>query len=69
MGKIIDMPKKGNLTEAEISELHETYPDLKRLLGNTYELRKVHDYIYVTNNKDVELGVGLFVTISRTNNL
>ena len=65
MGKVIDMPNAGTLTKEEIQELYKKYPDLKRLLGSEYELRRDKICgIYVTNWKDTELGLNLFLAIS-----
>jgi hypothetical protein len=64
MGKVIDMPNTGALKENEIKELYEKYPDLKRLLGSEYKLRRDKmGGIYVTDGKDMELGLKLFLTI------
>jgi hypothetical protein len=69
MGKVVNMPVQGNLTENETLELYRKYPDLERLMGDTYKLRKRFDYVYVADHKDIELGVDLFISISRTYNL
>lgn len=71
MGEIVKFPDRKGIGEEELQNLYRQYPELERLLGDKYKIRKhkTGGY-YVRDNKgEVQLGLKLFMTISRAYNL
>jgi hypothetical protein len=63
----VDNKVDTSITEAELIAVHAEHPELRSLLGKKYILAKDRaGHIYVTNNVDIELGVSLFIALSRT---
>lgn len=67
MGEVMELSIGREATKKEIDELVSEYPDLKRLLGKVYKVRKdkIGNYYVIDRSGEIEIGIGLFVAISR----
>lgn len=67
MGKIFELLVDRVATDEELQRLFNKYPDLQRLLGNEYTIRKdkTGSFYVVDGTGEVEIGVGLFMAISQ----